>query len=363
MTAPLTPAGCDLRDFQFMPLQVERLKKSKAWLYAKRRPELGFYMINLWAASWHEVPAASLEDDDDVLADAAMCDLKRWPQVKEKVLHGWVKCSDGRLYHPVVAEKAIEAWEAKKKQRGRTAKATEARKNVTGNDKAPNDKRDDDRNERRNDNRNVARNDDRDDDVTSTKGQGRDSRQGREKEEIPEAAEPYDPLARLDVLCRLLRKSPATHAGIIQKWPNELNALMAEGLDFDRHILPCVKDASARKVDVKSMFYFRPKALELKSVEGLKAVTDQREAHKWRMEFLANYTLSVPDDSVGKLEGETGKSGWRWAKNTTGNGVWKDACGVGPPPHDPGTLVTEEELARYPAAKAKRDELRARGAS
>ena len=341
-----------------MPLQVERLKKSKAWLYAKRRPELGFYMINLWAASWHEVPAASLEDDDDVLADAAMCDLKRWPQVKEKVLHGWVKCSDGRLYHPVVAEKAIEAWEAKKKQRGRTAKATEARKNVTSNGKRDDDNRNDNRDDGRNDKRNGSRNDHRDDDVTSTKGQGRDSRQGREKEE-PEATEPYDPRERLVALCEVLRKSPATNAGIIQKWPNELNVLMAEGLDFDRHILPAARDAAARKVDVKSLNYLKPKALELKSVEDLRLVTDQSEAHKWRMEFLSNYTLSVPDEGVGKMEGAIGKGGWRWIKNTSANGVWQDIFGVGPPPHDPRTLVTEEELARYPAAKAKRDELRA----
>ena len=54
-------------------------------------------------------PAASLEDDDDVLADGTMCHPERWPEVREKVLHGWQHCSDGRLYHPVVAERASEA--------------------------------------------------------------------------------------------------------------------------------------------------------------------------------------------------------------------------------------------------------------
>lgn len=124
---PLVPLDCDLRNFEYMPLELERLRKSKAWLLAKRQPELGFYMVNLWGASWHNVPAASLEDDDDLLADLAMCPFDVWPKVRDKVLHGWVKCSDGRLYHPVVAEKAITAFASKHKQTQRTKAASEAR--------------------------------------------------------------------------------------------------------------------------------------------------------------------------------------------------------------------------------------------
>lgn len=111
---PLTPPDCNLRDFPFMPLQVARLRASKAWLKAKREPALGFYMMNLWTAAWHEVPAASLEDDDDVLADKAMCPPDVWPTVRSGALYGWQKASDGRLYHPIVAEQALEAWAMKK---------------------------------------------------------------------------------------------------------------------------------------------------------------------------------------------------------------------------------------------------------
>lgn len=120
---PLVPAEVDLTDFAFMPLRIEQLKRSRAWLKAKRRPELAFYMINLWTGSWHERPAASLEPDDDVLADMARCDPVKWDKVKEAALHGWVLCSDGRLYHPIVAEIALEAWKGKVEQRTRTLKA------------------------------------------------------------------------------------------------------------------------------------------------------------------------------------------------------------------------------------------------
>ncbi len=45
---PPIAADVDLTDFQFMPLDVARLRRSKAWLICKRRPELAFYMMNLW---------------------------------------------------------------------------------------------------------------------------------------------------------------------------------------------------------------------------------------------------------------------------------------------------------------------------
>ncbi len=125
--APMVPAEVDLRDFSWMPVEINRLRRSKAWLICKRKPELAFYMLNLWTASWHDTPAASLEDDDDVLADLAMCEPSKWPKVREQVLRGWVKCDDGRLYHPVVAEMAQGAWQQKQAQRQRTEAARHAR--------------------------------------------------------------------------------------------------------------------------------------------------------------------------------------------------------------------------------------------
>ncbi len=113
-----------------MPLEVLRLRRSKAWLICKRRPELAFYLINLWTAAWHERPAGSLEHDDDVLADLAMCPPKDWTKVRKDVLRGWVKCSDGRIYHPVVVEKVRDAWRSKMthaydRECGRLRKAAE----------------------------------------------------------------------------------------------------------------------------------------------------------------------------------------------------------------------------------------------
>lgn len=109
--APLTPPECDISDWPAMMLDVARLQKSRAWLICKSKPHLAFYMFNLWMEAWQDVPAASLENDDEVLADKARCrDVQHWLEIKTDVLRGFVVCSDGRLYHEVIAIKALEAW-------------------------------------------------------------------------------------------------------------------------------------------------------------------------------------------------------------------------------------------------------------
>ena len=113
--APLTPAGCDLTDFQYMELDVRRLRDSR--FAAAVDGEAFRAGILLWCAAWHQVPAASLPDDDIELANLAGYGrvVKEWKKVRTEALHGFVKCSDGRLYHPVIAEKATAAFAAKER--------------------------------------------------------------------------------------------------------------------------------------------------------------------------------------------------------------------------------------------------------
>lgn len=120
MTAPLTPPDCNLQDFPFMPLYVQQLRDSK--LTTAVKPDRAFFAVILWCASWHQVPAASLPDDDAELAKLAGFGfvVKEWKKYREGALYGWIKCDDGRLYHPVVAEKARDAWAAKNEQRYKT---------------------------------------------------------------------------------------------------------------------------------------------------------------------------------------------------------------------------------------------------
>ncbi|MDN7481903.1 DUF1376 domain-containing protein [Burkholderia orbicola] len=106
---PLTPADCDLRGYTWMPLDVVRVIDSDTFgLSTGDEFKTAF---RLWAKSWLQVPAASLPDDDRLLAHLAGLseNMPKWKKVRAIALRGFVKCSDGRLYHPVIAEKAIEA--------------------------------------------------------------------------------------------------------------------------------------------------------------------------------------------------------------------------------------------------------------
>jgi hypothetical protein len=123
LPAPLTPLDCDLQDFPFMPLDVARLRDSD--LASDESPEACWAAVLLWAASWHQVPAASIPDNDNWIAKQAGYAqrgkiAREWPAIRPGALRGWVMCGDGRFYHPVVAEKARDAWQAKCEQRWRT---------------------------------------------------------------------------------------------------------------------------------------------------------------------------------------------------------------------------------------------------
>src|SRR6185437_14830762 len=116
LPAPLTPPDCDLSDFQYMELDVRRLRDSK---FASTPSGDAFRAgVLLWCASWHQIPAGSLPDDDVELANLSgfgrmPVSVKEWKKLRAEALTGFIKCSDGRLYHPVIAEKAQSAFAAK----------------------------------------------------------------------------------------------------------------------------------------------------------------------------------------------------------------------------------------------------------
>lgn len=112
---PPVPADADLRDFPFLQLDVLSLRDSALALAA---PELFRATLLLWCASWHQVPAASLPDDEHWLAHHCGAGAD-WPAVRDAVLAGFPLHADGRRYAPMVAAKAVKAWEAKRDLRGR----------------------------------------------------------------------------------------------------------------------------------------------------------------------------------------------------------------------------------------------------
>lgn len=107
LPAPLNTSDCDLRGLPYMPLKVLNLRESD--LVALSNGDEFKAAVMLWATAWNEVPAGSLMNNDRWLAGKAKVDLTTWSAIKAMALHGWVACSDGRLYHPVIIELAREA--------------------------------------------------------------------------------------------------------------------------------------------------------------------------------------------------------------------------------------------------------------
>ena len=118
---PLVPEDIDLRDYDFFPLYYRDLFKSDTW--AKWNDRQRIVGLRLWAESWGQEPASSLPDRDKALALLAGYGdspegLRAWRKIRPSVLDGggWVKCSDGRWYHPYISSKALKAWENKTKK-------------------------------------------------------------------------------------------------------------------------------------------------------------------------------------------------------------------------------------------------------
>ncbi|EHM01405.1 hypothetical protein HMPREF9946_02144 [Acetobacteraceae bacterium AT-5844] len=115
----MTPPDCDLRGYDFMPLLGHRLFSSDFDLLASDAEFRA--AMRLWWASWQQCPAASLPDDERALCRLAGLgtDMRKWRKIAATSLHGFRKCADGRLYHPILAEQAKFAYAKRASERER----------------------------------------------------------------------------------------------------------------------------------------------------------------------------------------------------------------------------------------------------
>lgn len=126
MPDPLTPADCDVRHLDCFMLNVDKLMASELWALSTGEEFKAAFA--LWARAWKQVPAASLPDDDRVLSAFSGAG-QRWKKIKEMALRGFVKCSDGRLYHSTLANDALNAWSKTQAYRDRAKKGAKGKWN------------------------------------------------------------------------------------------------------------------------------------------------------------------------------------------------------------------------------------------
>lgn len=125
---PLVPAEADLRGYDFMPFYGGWLRSSDfnaTCTDAEYRAA-----VNLWWASWHQLPPASLPNDERALAMHADLgrDIKRWAKLRKVAMSGFVLCSDGRWYHEFLSVQARIQWDQRRAAIERGVKSGAARR-------------------------------------------------------------------------------------------------------------------------------------------------------------------------------------------------------------------------------------------
>jgi hypothetical protein len=117
LPAPLISKEVYLGDkSKLMPLYTDRLARS-TFMRIATNEQLGA-AFRLWIQAWGERPAGSVPNDRRWLADVTKLG-DRWSSESEVVLHGFIACNDGRLYHPTICEIAKKRFEQLRgRQRG-----------------------------------------------------------------------------------------------------------------------------------------------------------------------------------------------------------------------------------------------------
>lgn len=104
---PPVPRDADLRSVRGIGIDLADVLKSEEWIFASGAEAKA--SITLRLQSYLQIPAGSLPDDDAMLARLAMVG-HAWGQVRAHAMRGWMRHSDGRLYHAKVAAKVTQLW-------------------------------------------------------------------------------------------------------------------------------------------------------------------------------------------------------------------------------------------------------------
>jgi len=118
MPDPAAPYPSDTRakGWRF-ELDHERIRQSDTWALAA--PEIRPWLLMLWMTAWEQVPCGSLPDDDELIAVRIGMPLDMFLASKDRLMRGWWRADDGRLYHRVLTERVLDMLRTKDKERKR----------------------------------------------------------------------------------------------------------------------------------------------------------------------------------------------------------------------------------------------------
>jgi hypothetical protein len=98
-------------------LDHERIRQSDTWALAPA--EIRPWLLMLWMTAWEQTPCGALPDSDELIAARIGMPPKVFGKCRDKLLRGWVKADDGKLYHPVLTERVVDMLARRKKDADR----------------------------------------------------------------------------------------------------------------------------------------------------------------------------------------------------------------------------------------------------
>ncbi|MEM5425098.1 hypothetical protein [Paraburkholderia ferrariae] len=106
-------------------LDLERIRQSDTW--ALTPPDMRPWLLMLWSTAWLQSPCGTLPDNDELIAAHVGMELSAFTLNRDRLMRGWWRAEDGRLYHRVVTERVLEMLAKRDGERDRKA-AYRARK-------------------------------------------------------------------------------------------------------------------------------------------------------------------------------------------------------------------------------------------
>lgn len=126
------PLGERLDSHYFVLFDFQRWLNSN--LRLKASPEVRAFALDLFFIAQNQSPVGTLPDDYELLAKLLMIDLAAWNDLCKREmtpLYNWSPCMCGgeiRLAHPVVTEKALEAFNKKRSHSDARARERERKR-------------------------------------------------------------------------------------------------------------------------------------------------------------------------------------------------------------------------------------------
>lgn len=118
MTPAPYPADTRAKGWRF-EIDTERIRQSDTWALApaETRP----WLLMLWMVAWEQTPCGSMPNDDVLIAARLGLTPKVFAKQRAVLMRGWWLAEDGRLYHPVIAERVAEMVDYREKAATRKA--------------------------------------------------------------------------------------------------------------------------------------------------------------------------------------------------------------------------------------------------